>query len=127
MKKAILITIIFLAGLQTCKEKTGRSEGMALIYTNAQALVNCGPFEVEVYIDGELSGTIAEPWIADSVPTVTDTDQILLLTLDAGTYTCFSTGCSSVEYEKEFEVAEGECTPVFMDFSNLDYNTIKAD
>jgi len=51
--------IIILSSLVSC-DKNDEYDGRVTFYTNAQALLNCGSFDVYVYVDGEEVGTLSK-------------------------------------------------------------------
>ena len=56
------------------------ASGTVLFYTNAQFLLNCGPFEVEVFINDSYAGTIELPLLPiDSIPNCTSGESQSLL------------------------------------------------
>ncbi len=62
MKHPIFILLLIICLLLfSCEKDTDKNTGNVLFYTNAQAMVNCGPFDVEIYIDGALEGVIEKP------------------------------------------------------------------
>ena len=61
MKRSIILSILILASFLTSCEKQGT--GKVTFYTNAQAVLNCGSFNVEVYINKTLVGTIKKPFL----------------------------------------------------------------
>jgi len=58
----ILIVSIILITLISCEKKDEYNyDGEVSFYTNAQAFLNCGEFDVDVYIDGNKIGALSKP------------------------------------------------------------------
>ena len=62
MNRFILLSILILVGFLISCDKENNT-GKVTFYTNAQAVLNCGPFDVEIYIDNSLEGIIKEPYL----------------------------------------------------------------
>ena len=123
MKKLLLAALI-LAAFASCK-KDDNSQTKVLFYTNAQMIVNCGPFGVDVYVDDKLCGTLENPYSDKklSIPCDTkDTDgAILAVDIEQGNHKFKATGdCSNMVCSGEFNVTNDDCQSVFIDFTAKD-------
>ena len=58
MKKLLLAALILAAFASCKKDKECNDQVKVMLYTNAQMIVNCGPFNVDVYVDDKLCGIL---------------------------------------------------------------------
>lgn len=122
MNKFIIITIIIGAFLVSCEEE--ETVEVVTFYTNAQSALNCGPFDVEVYIDNSLVGILKEPYLPISETpecNASSSETILTINKPEGEYefsarlTCSET----FKYIGDFRVKKDSCSLVYID---LTYN-----
>lgn len=108
--------IIFLAFILLSCEKTDNSlNGKVVFYTNAQAMVNCGPFDVNIYIGDKKVGSLGNPIEESIKPDCAGSQFTLIVQKAPGHYTCRATACNSHECLKDFEIKTDSCTFVFLD------------
>jgi hypothetical protein len=113
--------IIILSSLISC-DKNDEYDGRATFYTNAQALLNCGSFEVSVYVDGEEFGTLSQalaPKETDPVPNC-GAPLTLTIKLKKGDYTYSAEGECAYEkfsWEGDFRIVKDSCTRIFLDLT----------
>ncbi|MEN8249561.1 MAG: hypothetical protein ABFS32_11560 [Bacteroidota bacterium] len=125
MKKIFLVAIIFFfVGALGCEEP--EHNGKVIFYTNAQAVLNCGSFDVEIYIDDELVGVLEEPRLPldDNKPECDSEDDntLVVLELPEGEYeyTARLTCSSTLKYLGDFEVNLEGCTLEYIDLTYTD-------
>lgn len=93
--------------------------GEIIFYTDAQLGVNCGFFDVEVFMNYDLVGSISMPY-----ETVSNLDSTTAVFLDkkAGKYIYTAKiGCGSWDHDNwvgEVEVYQDSCIFVFLDFND---------
>lgn len=122
MRRIIKILILFglmLFTLQGCKEEVAE-KGSVLFYTNAQAMLNCGPFDVNVYVEDELVGILSEPYVKSSEPECIQTFYSVFVNNNVGTYRYKATfDCGNYgEWTGEVIITSGSCIKVFLDVEN---------
>ena len=115
----VIIIVIFLMSCDKDKDETGK----VTFYTNAQAVVNCGPFDVEVYINNSLTGIIKEPFFPlNSTPECNshNSDTMLVTEILEGSYefTARITCSETSNYIGNFKVKKDSCSLVFIDLLN---------
>lgn len=122
MKKLISVLLI-LAAFASCKKDDNKEcQTKVLFYTNAQMIVNCGPFGVDVYVDDKLCGTLENAYSDKrlSLPCdVKDTDgSILAVDVEKGKHTIKAVGgCSADMLLKSIiDIPDGDCVTFFLDF-----------
>lgn len=119
MKLKLVIVFSLTMILLNCEETESPSTGTVVFYTNAQAMLNCGPFEVNVFIGDNKVGSIDEPYIGDEQPDCSNSSYTLIVHKEPGQYNCKAIGCSSLECLKNFEVVADSCSYVFFDISEF--------
>ena len=113
-KIRISILILILVTLVSCK-KNDEYDGEVTFYTNAQALLNCGPFDVYVYINDEKVGTLSQPLpIIETDPKPKCGDPLTFtIKKKKGDYS-FSAegecGFENLKWEGEFQIVKDSCT-----------------
>ena len=127
-----LLLVLFVAA--GCNKNENENAGNVLFYTNAQAMLDCGPFDVEIYIDGSLEGIIEKPVTQESENvdcSFGNNEFVLVIEKPEGDYefTAKLTCSESAEYMGEFTVKEDSCSVVFIDLGidnsqsqTFDYN-----
>jgi hypothetical protein len=111
--------IFFAIILLGCEKNDNSHNGKVVFYTNAQAMVNCGPFDVNIYIGGKKAGSLSHPFLGDSVPDCVVSQYTLVVEKAPGHYSCKATACSSNECIKNFEIKADSCTFVFLDIRDF--------
>ena len=134
MKKLLLAALI-LAAFAGCKKDKESSIDSTKVYfyTNAHLYVDCGPFDVNVYVDDKLCGTLRlsateefNPWEKgedeffheDEVEKIED-GFFLDVEVEKNrehTYKAVSECGTSKELKGEFCFSDDECHSVFLDF-----------
>lgn len=121
MKHFIFFSLLILIFLGSgCEKGTDEKRCNVLFYTNAQAMLNCGPFDVEIYIDGALEGVIEKPVTQEDENidcSYGNSDFILLINKPEGHYefTAKLTCSEDLEYVGAFTVKNDSCSVVFID------------
>ncbi len=127
-----ILLLISLAFLFKCCKKT-TDTGNVIFYTNAQALMNCGPFDVHVFIEGREVGILSQPHLPlDDTPSCSavDTPDVLVISKKPGFYNCtVKFDCSSFpDWNSSFEIKTDSCSRVFIDVQVIDMtDTIYID
>lgn len=121
MKKVgigILLAII-LFSLVNC-EKENDYDGELTFYTNAQALLNCGQFDIYVYVDNEQVGVLSQALaILETDPQPNCGDPLTLtIKMKKGDYSFSAEGKCAYEnlsWEGDFQIIKDSCTKIFLD------------
>jgi hypothetical protein len=126
MKKLpILPILISFLIITACEKNKDDNQPKVTFYTNAQAIFNCGSFDVEVYVDSTLVGVLKEPYLPlNSAPECSTGSGETVLTINKpeGEYDFFAKfSCSTItlNYSGSFRVKKDSCSLVFID---LTYN-----
>lgn len=124
MKKLLLAALI-LAAFASCKKDDNKDQTKVLFYTNAQLIVNCGPFNVDVYVDDKLCGTLENAYSDKRVSLSCDVEDtngaILAVEVEKGNHKFKAVGGCSDDMIclGEFNVTDDDCQTVFLDFYYL--------
>jgi hypothetical protein len=124
MKRNFIITILIFIALINCSEDNDEYTGKVAFYTNAQTVLNCGSFDVEIYVNNSLIGTIEEPYLPlDETPECNSNTSETLLVIEKpeGDYefTARLTCSETLKYMGDFKVKKDSCSLVYID---LTYN-----
>ena len=124
---------MFLTGISCSKTesednsliKSLNKKSKIVFFTNAQAILNCGPFDVNVYLDSTLVGSISEPYMVDSFPDCSQKSNTLLIEKDSGTYHYSATAnCNNyADWTGTISIKPDTCYKIFLDIektTNLD-------
>ena len=121
-----ILLIIILFSVINC-EKNDDYDGEVTFYTNAQALLNCGPFDIYVYVVGEKVGTLSQPLpILETDPQPNCGDPLTLtIKKKKGDYS-FSAegecGYENLSWEGDFQIMKDSCTRIFLDLTEITGN-----
>ncbi|MBN1971091.1 MAG: hypothetical protein JW870_17120 [Candidatus Delongbacteria bacterium] len=123
MKTHLIFTfLISIITFSSCDKNNDNSTeiGNVIFYTNAQALLNCGPFDVTIKINDESVGAISEAYVEDFQPNCTNTNSTLLIEKAQGSYNYTATiDCGQYgNWSGEFEIIKDSCIYVFLDINN---------
>lgn len=121
----LFLFTLLLIGCSCKKEKydVDNFYGHVIFYTNAQFILNCGDFDVDIYMDSIKVGTIEKSFLpVDSVPSceTEDTTTTFILEKETGIYN-YNAYCSCSNYGKWtgiFEIIKDSCTIVFLNIYN---------
>lgn len=119
IKKTLLIIpfLLFFLEMGCDKKETETATEKVVFYTNAQATLNCGPFNVTVYVDSNEVGFISEPFISENLPDTINTTSTLVLGKAEGRYSYtakMNCGQSGI-WTGDFEVRKGKIVYIFLD------------
>ena len=122
MNKTIIIFILSIITLLGCDSNHDQFTNNVIFYTNAQAVLNCGLFDVEIYMDSSLVGVIKEPLVPlDSTPDCNSTNSETILVIDKpeGEYefTARLTCSETLKYLGTFIVNMDSCSLVYVDLT----------
>lgn len=123
MKQSIIFILLIISSFMiSCQKDNDEGTSKVLFYTNAQAMLNCGSFDVEIYIDGSLEGIIKKPLTQEDENidcNYGNSDFILILEKPEGNYsfTAKLTCSEALEYLGEFTVKNDSCSVVFIDLT----------
>ncbi len=111
--------IILMAFSCDKKDDNSNNEGKIVFYTNAQAILNCGPFNVDIYIDNDSVGSISEPYIEDTHPDCINSTLTVMLEKKTGKYNYTAKlDCGQYgEWSGEFEIIPDSCTFIYLDIN----------
>jgi hypothetical protein len=119
MKAIIILTLILSISILSCEKNDDGPSGKIVFYTNAQAMLNCGPFDVDIYLDDKKVGSISNPVFNEFEPNCTKSQFTIVVNRTPGIYTCKATACNSLEWLNEIDVSEDTCLHVFLDINNF--------
>ena len=105
----LLLAALILAAFAGCKKDEESSADLTKVYfyTNAHLYVNCGAFDVNVYVDDKLCGTMQNSVLPLEVEVEKNREH---------TYKAVSECGTSKELKGEFCFSDDECHSVFLDF-----------
>jgi hypothetical protein len=120
----LLLTILF--SLVSC-EKENDFDGELTFYTNAQALLNCGPFDIYVYVDSEQVGILSQALALLETDPQPNCGDPLCLTIKKkeGEYSFSAEGECGYEnlfWEGDFQIMKDSCTRIFLDLNEITGN-----
>ena len=120
--KKVISALLILAAFVSCKKDKESDSTKVFFYTNAQMIVNCGPFGVDVYVDDKLCGTLENPYFDKEVSIPCDMKDtngaILAVEFEKGNHKFKAVGnCNDMVCSGEFNVTNDDCQSVFIDFS----------
>jgi len=124
MKTHLILFLLLMATLSvvSCDDntETPKGKGKVVFYTNAQAKLNCGPFDVDVFIADEFIGSISEPYLDDTPPECKDSTLTVIMEKQAGVYEYTAEmDCGNYgQWSGEFEIFPDSCNKVFLDINN---------
>ncbi len=120
MKKIIILSLLLIT--LSCQKENNENFGKVLFYTNAQAMLNCGPFDVEIYINGSLEGIIENPVTQKDENidcSYNNSKSILVIEKPEGNYefTAKLTCSEDLEYLDKITIKKDSCSVVFIDLT----------
>ena len=123
--KILIVSIMYLITLISCEKKDEYNyDGEVSFYTNAQAFLNCGEFDVDVYIDGNKIGALSRPvpiLATDKQPNCGD-PLTLTIKKEIGEYVYLAEGeCGydDLKWEGNFQIMKDSCTKIFLDITDI--------
>lgn len=123
MKKLFLAALILAAFASCKKDKDSSSDSTKVyFYTNAHTRVNCGGFDVNVYVDDKLCGVLQNSFIPEGVNPCEEKGgdgHILVVEVEKDiehTYTAVSECGINWVCKGGFCFSDNECHSVFLDF-----------
>jgi len=123
----LLLTTSF--AVVSCDDNTDNSEGEGRIvfYTDAQAKLNCGPFDVEIFIENDFVGSISEPYLNDTSPEGKDSTLTVIVEKQAGVYEYTAKmDCGNYgQWTGEFEISPNLCSMVFLGINDCKPKILK--
>ena len=122
MRISLILSFLIIATLLSCNKEDERISGKVTFYTNAQLALNCGSFDVDIYIDNSLIGTLEEPFLPlDEAPDCNANSSKSILTIDKpeGEYefTARLTCSETLKYIGNFKVKQDSCSLVYIDLT----------
>lgn len=121
-RKFISLLFVLCLFFISCKDDNN-NQGNAIFYTNAQYVLNCGDFNVDVYIDKEYCGTLSRPFLDKPTCSTTSTDgSILKVIKDEGLHDYYAViKCSNMPdtCKGTFSINSHNCTIVFLNVESL--------
>ena len=123
MKTHFIITfLITILTFYSCdmNDNDSSKTGNVVFYTNAQAMLNCGPFNVDVYIENDSIGSISEPYVDDSYPDCINSTMTVKSENKVGIYKYTARiDCGQYgEWKGELEILPDSCSYIFLDINN---------
>ena len=122
--KILIVSIMYLITLISCEKKDEyKNDGEVSFYTNAQAFLNCGEFDVDVYIDSIKIGVLSKPLPILATDKQPDCGDPLTLTIKkkTGEYVYSAEGkCgSNLKWEGDFQIMKDSCTKIFLNITDI--------
>ena len=119
LNKLFIISIFLILLLLSCEIEKNNISGKVTFYTNAQAVLNCGPFDEEIYMDSSLIGNLKETYLPfDDTPECnsTSSETLLVIAKPEGDYefTARLTCSETLKYPGDFSVKKDSCTLVYI-------------
>lgn len=123
MKTHLILTFLFsIMTFYSCDKNDNDSfkTGNVVFYTNAQAMLNCGPFNVDVYIENDSVGSISEPYVDETYPDCINSTMTVKLENKVGIYKYSAKiDCGQYgEWKGELEILPDSCSYIFLDINN---------
>ncbi len=130
MKNLFFLSMIFIFLVQCTEnnsiepiqesEASQKDSGQVLFYTDAQFKVNCGEFDVNVYINDSLAGKIKRPFLPyGSIPTCEMQDSLTIIKFkkEVGIYSYAADFYCSPKHPHwvgNFEINKDSCTVIYL-------------
>ncbi len=119
-----LIAIMTFCSCDKNESETEKGYGYVLFYTNAQFLLNCGEFDVNIFINGSNKGSINQAFLPiDEIPEceVNDTNRTLKIKLETGDYDYSADFyCSNnKQWDGDFTIKKDSCSIIFLDLNQI--------
>lgn len=97
-----------------------QNSGKVIFYTNAQALMNCGEFDVNVIVDNANTGVLQKPYLPlgeKPLPDSPYSSNAIVLIRPTGKYNYSANGSCSTQcfWSGEFEIKKDSCIFIFLD------------
>lgn len=130
MKK---LTIIFLSvcilSFYGCSDEFElfQDKGSVVFYTNSQAMISCGQFDVDIYIENKFIGSLSDATSEDSPPDCQNSKISVSKRFRPGDYyykASFDCGQYG-EWTGTFQVATDSCSLIFLDIVEANLNNAK--
>jgi hypothetical protein len=124
MKTHVILFLLLITALSlvNCDDNTNNSkdEGRIVFYTVVQAKLNCGPFNVDIFIENDSIGSISEPYLDDTPPECKNSALTVMLEKQTGVYKYTAKmDCGQYgQWTGEFEILPDSCSKVFLDIDN---------
>lgn len=121
--RCITIFAIGITSLTSCDFQ--KEFGTVVFYTNIQAILNCGAFDVDIYIDGVYEGKLEFPLLPlDSIPDCNADDNLtsFKIELPVGEHE-YEAKASCLEYIDTsgiFTVNQGGCTIIHAESGEIE-------
>lgn len=119
LKISVFLLLFSLMGAG-CEKDATLKNGKIVFYTNAQALLNCGPFNVDIFINDDLVGSISESYVEETYPECVNSNATLLVEKKTGKYN-YTAKMNCGQYGSwvhEVEVYSDSCVYVFLDMDD---------
>jgi len=125
MRKIVVSGIIclffFCSGCD--KDESIFNRGSVVFYSDAHALLNCGPFDMDIFIDDNKIGSLSDSYDGKDDPQCKNSSSTVKHKLKIGIYEYRATiDCSeSGEWNGTFTIGADSCTHVFIDAQDINY------
>lgn len=115
-----ILIYFFVISCSKQEATTNAEYGNVLFYTNAQYALNCGIFDVNIYIDDSFQGAINIPYLSIYKPPCEsiDTAGLLKITIEKGTHNYYADYCCSDPPKRvtgQFTIEQDSCVLIFQD------------
>ncbi|WP_430812948.1 MULTISPECIES: hypothetical protein [unclassified Carboxylicivirga] len=122
MKTHLIFTfLISIMAFSCCDKDEENSDdfGNVVFYSNAQALLNCGPFDIQIMIGNDSIGVISEAYVEETQPNCLNSNSTLMIERKVGTYN-YSAYADCGQYGSwsgELKVEKDGCVKIFLDLN----------
>ena len=115
------VFLILILTINSCDKTDSSNEiGKVVFYTNAQGMLNCGSFNVDIYIDNDSVGSIHEPYVDDIQPECINSSTAILIEKKTGRHN-YNAKMDCGQYGSwsgEITIISDSCTFIFLDIAN---------
>ena len=116
-----VLPVLSQSNIKNINEDFSLDTGSVIFYSNAQALLNCGSFDIEIRINNEYAGIINKPYTNDFQPNCSNDSSLLLIKKNVGYYNYTANIKNCGQYGKwngKFKIIKNSCTKIFLDIRN---------
>lgn len=120
---SVLLGFILLMTI-SCAKESSDNLGKVVFFSNAQAMLNCGKFNVDIYIGDSFVGSLSDPYVDSKQPECSSSSGTLVLEKEPGKYSCSAIiDCGQYGWwDEEIEIKADSCIKIFFDFNEINSN-----
>ncbi len=126
MKRLIVLLFLpIIIALFGCNEESGlfSETGSVVFYSDAHALLNCGPFDMDIFLNDNKIGSLSDSYDGSDDPPCKNSSSTVKHKLKIGDYEYRATiDCNdNGEWNGIFTIGADSCTQVFIDAQDINY------